>query len=196
VTHASTQGFQLIAGNLALDFVNTVGHRLGERREYFDSVAAVRRWARLAGLVPKGAPVAIPDGQLDAVRETREALYRLFHGMVRDAAPSPAMLASLNAALAAVLPKRQLQSHASGVHWHWKASSRDPDRVLGPILLSAAELLVSGSHPTIGQCDDETCGWLFLDRSRAGRRRWCSMADCGNRAKVRRHYRQQTRARA
>jgi len=33
------------------------------------------------------------------------------------------------------------------------------------------------------------CGWLFLDETRNRSRRWCSMKDCGNRAKARRHYR-------
>ena len=48
--------------------------------------------------------------------------------------------------------------------------------------------LVSGDRELIRQCEDDACGWLFVDRSRGGRRRWCSMADCGNRAKARRHY--------
>jgi predicted RNA-binding Zn ribbon-like protein len=46
----------------------------------------------------------------------------------------------------------------------------------------------------IEQCEGDVCGWLFLDRSPAGRRRWCSMRDCGNRAKARRHYYTRRRA--
>jgi predicted RNA-binding Zn ribbon-like protein len=160
--------FQLIAGNLALDFVNTVGNRLGDAEDYLVRAADVTRWARLAGL----GPVTVTPRQLHVVRATREEMYHLFRG---------GSLAPLNARL----PTRRLERRGGVVRWRWD----DPDRLLGPILLSAAELLVSGAQTKIRQCDDETCGWLFLDRSRAGRRRWCSMADCGNRAKVRRYYR-------
>jgi predicted RNA-binding Zn ribbon-like protein len=182
----ATHDFQLIAGSLALDFVNTVGNRLGDDpREYLTDGAALNRWARLAGL----PSVSITPRQLDRVREVREELYQLFQAMRRAPRGGASPLASLNARLAAVAPKRQLASRAGVVRWEWAASVRDPDRVLGPVLADAAELLVAGAHPGIRQCDGETCGWLFLDRSRAGRRRWCSMSDCGNRAKVRRHYR-------
>jgi predicted RNA-binding Zn ribbon-like protein len=40
----------------------------------------------------------------------------------------------------------------------------------------------------VRRCANPECGWLFLDDSRAGKRRWCSMSSCGNRAKARRHY--------
>ena len=40
----------------------------------------------------------------------------------------------------------------------------------------------------VRRCANPECGWLFLDDSRAGKRRWCSMLACGNRAKARRHY--------
>ncbi len=76
---------------------------------------------------------------------------------------------------------------------HWESAANDPDLILAPILLNAADLLVGGWHPKVRQCEGETCGWLFLDRSPSGRRRWCSMADCGNRAKVRKFYLQQER---
>ena len=52
----------------------------------------------------------------------------------------------------------------------------------------AAELLVSGRAERVGSCSDPDCAWVFLDTSRNRSRRWCSMADCGNRHKARRHY--------
>ena len=39
----------------------------------------------------------------------------------------------------------------------------------------------------VRECADDTCGWLFLDLSKNASRRWCNMADCGNRAKARRY---------
>jgi len=42
--------------------------------------------------------------------------------------------------------------------------------------------------PRLKLCEGHDCAWLFLDTSKNGRRRWCSMATCGNSAKARRHY--------
>jgi predicted RNA-binding Zn ribbon-like protein len=65
--------------------------------------------------------------------------------------------------------------------------STELDRIFWPITRSAAELLTSADIDRVRECDGRGCGWLFLDTSKAGRRRWCSMAICGNRAKARRH---------
>ena len=61
---------------------------------------------------------------------------------------------------------------------------------LRPVVRSAAELLTSPETLLrVRECDGTDCTWLFLDQSRNRSRRWCSMESCGNRAKVRRHYR-------
>ena len=62
------------------------------------------------------------------------------------------------------------------------------DFVLYPIIKSAADFLVSSDLKRLKQCADDFCGWLFMDKSRNYSRRWCSMKDCGNRAKAHRHY--------
>ena len=60
------------------------------------------------------------------------------------------------------------------------------DRALWAIAWSAAGLLTDGEVGRVKQCAGPGCGWVFFDES--GRRRWCAMEDCGNRAKARRHY--------
>jgi predicted RNA-binding Zn ribbon-like protein len=60
--------------------------------------------------------------------------------------------------------------------------------LLAPVLWSAADLLVGPQIPRVRQCANPACGWLFLDTSKGGNRRWCSMSACGNRAKAHRHY--------
>jgi predicted RNA-binding Zn ribbon-like protein len=57
------------------------------------------------------------------------------------------------------------------------------------VALAAAQLLTSPEAATVSACPGRDCGWLFLDRR--GRRRWCSMDSCGNRAKVAAHARRQ-----
>ena len=67
-------------------------------------------------------------------------------------------------------------------------TSRRSTRSSAPIVLAAAELLTSPQRLKIRACAAEDCGWLFLDTSRSGRRRWCTMESCGNRAKARRFH--------
>ncbi len=184
----TTREFQFIAGDLALDFVNTVGNRLGAADEYFRTAADVTRWARLAGLLGATQSLRLTDPQLRAITTTRETLYRVFRAVSASARTSAAMVASVDALFARVAPNHRLVIRDGLVRWEWRVPATHPARVLGPVLASACALLVSGTFAMIHECDGEHCGWLFLDRSRAGRRRWCSMRDCGNRAKARRHY--------
>jgi len=78
--------------------------------------------------------------------------------------------------------------------WTWAGPATAWDRVLGPVARSAADLLTSPEVPQLRECASGTCSWLFVDRSRTHRRRWCDMKVCGNRAKARRHYQRQKKA--
>lgn len=61
------------------------------------------------------------------------------------------------------------------------------DQMLWPVLWAATQLATSSGLERVRSCPGQDCGWLFLDTSKAGRRRWCSMAICGNRMKTKRH---------
>jgi predicted RNA-binding Zn ribbon-like protein len=187
----STHDFQIIGGSLALDFVNTVGNRLGNSRDYFTSIAEVTRWARLAGLISPRRALSLKPGYLTALTGVRGELYDAFRPIAAGLPVPRRALDRLNQRLAEVSSRRQLTPAMRGFTWTWNADIVEPEYLLGPILLDAAGLLTSGKFTRIRQCQDNTCGWLFLDRSQAGKRRWCSMADCGNRYKARRHYRRQ-----
>ena len=76
----------------------------------------------------------------------------------------------------------------AGFVWDWDGSADALDKMLWPVVLSAADLLTSKELERVGECaDHRRCGWLFFDVSRNHSRRWVSMEICGNRAKVRRH---------
>jgi predicted RNA-binding Zn ribbon-like protein len=61
------------------------------------------------------------------------------------------------------------------------------------VALSAADLLTSPAREHVHGCGNtETCTWVFIDESKNHSRRWCSMKDCGNRVKARRHYQKRT----
>jgi predicted RNA-binding Zn ribbon-like protein len=76
-----------------------------------------------------------------------------------------------------------------GYAWADDVNEESLDSPLHPGVWSAADLLTSTQLRRVRGCADARCGWLFFDASPGGNRRWCSMQECGNRAKARRHYR-------
>ena len=85
--------------------------------------------------------------------------------------------------------RRQALVYLEGkLEWGWRVGENELDQVLWPILISASEMLTSPDMERIGICEGDGCGWLFNDQNRNRSRKWCDMADCGNRAKARRFY--------
>ena len=193
--------FQLVAGHPALDFVNTVDWRWDplRRKDLLDGLEDLVAWARQAGMVTAAEARAFTaTGPRDAgsatrtlgrARRLREALGRIFEAAANDARPAPRDLRLFNAFLTAALRRRRVAPRGTGYEWSWAAANTPAlDTLLSPVVLAAAELLTSPQRLKIRACAAEDCGWLFLDSSRSGRRRWCTMQSCGNRAKARRFY--------
>jgi predicted RNA-binding Zn ribbon-like protein len=175
--------FHFIAGDLALDFVNTVADRLSHPRERLETGADVDRWARGAGLLGPRESLHLNPRHVAQLRRLREELYRLLQPLACGAQPAVEVMARFARTRARGARERHLVWRGGGLAWEWSDSAR----LTGPLVEAASELLAVSSH-RLRQCADAGCGWVFLDRSRAGRRRWCRMVDCGNRAKARRHY--------
>ena len=116
-------------------------------------------------------------------------IHRLFSRIAIGGTVTEIELRSLNDFLLDKAMLSKIEPTEQGFAWVWGGEASALERVLWPIIRSAADLLVSDKLNRVGQCAGESCGWLFLDTSRNGRRRWCEMKHCGNRAKARRHYR-------
>lgn len=187
--------FQFIAGDVALDFVNTVADRLSDPREQLLTGADVDRWGREAGLLMRGASLHLGAREMKQVRVVRECVYDVVHALATRGTPSAAVLEAFDTARARAARKRRVVRRSNRPAWAWVTERGDPDRLLGPILERAADLIVTVPSARLRQCEGAGCGWLFVDRSRAGLRRWCRMDDCGNRAKARRHYARERHAR-
>jgi predicted RNA-binding Zn ribbon-like protein len=188
--------YQFVAGNLALDFVNTVAFRAdpGKKKDHLQHSDDVHRWASQARLPDRAAINSGPmvgTAALRRIRAVREQLFAVFHAIARDE-PIPAdTLVEVSIALHDCCAKRCLSIEGADVRWTWLPGARCADYLLYPVLTAATDLLTSVSRGLVRQCEDAGCGWLFLDRSNAGKRRWCSMADCGNRNKARKYYRRE-----
>jgi predicted RNA-binding Zn ribbon-like protein len=183
--------WKFVGGRVCLDFVNTVGGRMrgvvvrDKLRGYEDLVG----WSKAAGLIGSAGASAPRAGRMVFSRAIalREALYLLFRG-IRE----PTALEILNRELAIARGHERLNRSRGGFVWGWDESPA-LDRMLWQVARSAAELLGSSELARVRLCNGEECGWLFLDTSRNGRRHWCDMRDCGNRAKVKR-FRERRRA--
>ena len=185
--------YQFVAGNVALDFVNTVAFRAdpGKTKDHLQRSEDVKRWASEAQLPDQAAINSGPLGTaaLRRIRAVREQLFAVFHALASDD-PIPAdALAGISNALHDCSAKRRLTNKGADVRWTWRPGAQCADCLLYPVLTAATDLLTSSSRGLVRQCEDAGCGWLFWDRSNARKRRWCSMADCGNRNKARQYYR-------
>jgi predicted RNA-binding Zn ribbon-like protein len=188
--------YQFVAGNLALDFVNTVAFRAdpGKKKDHLQRIEDVRRWASQAQLPDLAAINSGPLAGATAlrrIRAVREQLFAVFHAIASDDPIQADTLARVGNALHDCCARRCLSIEGAEVRWTWRHDARCTDYLLYPVLTAATELLTSFSRGLVRQCEDAGCGWLFLDRSNARKRRWCSMADCGNRNKARKYYRRE-----
>lgn len=173
--------------DLCLDFVNTRYWRGQDApTETLAAPENLAAWTAANG----GARPAKPPARREFERavELRELIHRLFDAHAQGKTPAARDLESLNAALAAAPARTTLKRSREGYEWDVDAKSGTALGLLAPVLWSAGDLLAGPKLGKVRRCANPECLYLFLDDSRAGKRRWCSMSSCGNRAKARRHY--------
>jgi predicted RNA-binding Zn ribbon-like protein len=198
-------GLRLLGERLCLNFANTMDPRQGDHpREFLTGYPDLVAWSVRAGAVdgPTAAELSAAAERdqgaagtvyAEAIR-LREALYEVFSAVAAGTTVPAAALDTVNAAAAAAFAHARVEPDGTGYRWGWHSDPSALDRMLWPVLRSAVDLLTSAELTRVKECPGlGDCGWLFLDTSKNGSRRWCSMEGCGNRAKGRRHY-QRTRA--
>lgn len=170
--------FHLNTGRLCLNAAATFGDWPGDQIERWRDREDLGRWCVETGLLAEAPRVT--DQDLAAARMLRAAVYRLVQGRRAEGGVSSADVALLNdwAARPALIP----QLGAGGKDLLWQAAA-PVEAVLASVARDAAELLTSEVLGEIRECAAEDCSVLFVDGSRPGRRRWCSMKRCGNRMK-------------
>jgi predicted RNA-binding Zn ribbon-like protein len=196
-TNAGT--LKLLGGRLSLDFVNTADwHASDHPVEFLTSYTDLVTWSQHVGILTYHQAQRLlrkaashPEDAIAVLERAialREAIYRIFSAISHGRPPQAADLAIFNAELSGALAQSRIVSTAEGFTWNWAGAEEALDQMLWPVVHDAAGLLTSEELDRVGQCADDRCGWLFLDTSRNRSRRWCSMEDCGNRAKARRYY--------
>ena len=188
--------FDFCGGHAAIDFTNTVGSRGGDRRNICAPSATSSHGPRRAGLSDASMRASCAGARCDSPRRRAQRLQRRLHcarrciarsgpqrhGSSRRHPTSPSSTAICAA-----------HSHTSGSHPSQAASpspairrDRSLIRSSRPWCAPQRNLLTSDALHRVRACADPSCAWLFLDTTRSGTRRWCTMQSCGNRSKVRR----------
>ncbi len=178
--------FLYLANNLAVDFINTSIVDRGNEIELLEDVDDLIRWGHSAGL-----SVRIDvDGpcRLSSVKELRDAIRSLFSAKLDDEPAPTDALGILNQ----WLPKGVVEKRLEEIEGQFVMSplhhELSVDMLLGYVATEAALLLSSSHLAKLKRCANPKCVLMFLDVSRSGKRRWCSMDLCGNRSKAATYY--------
>jgi predicted RNA-binding Zn ribbon-like protein len=188
----------LIGGDAALDFINTVTGRDQSPRDWLDSYTRLLEWAALVHLLPEkilralarkaqSKPAAAATA-LARAKVLRETLFALVTGIVSGSAPPQAALALLRANWIAGVNAHELCFDDGNVVAEIRNDSADFDLIASMVAYRMVEHVLPLPKDRLRICHGPNCSWLFIDSSKAGRRRWCDMAVCGNAAKSRRFY--------
>ncbi len=168
-----------IADDRALDLLNTVLLVDGEEVDVLQSDEDVAQWLVKAGLLETATP---RKGLLKAARELREVVRELVR---KRQAHKRLDLTALNELLAQGRRAPVLvQDRPGELRLEQRFATDTAEQLLMPVALAAAELLANGNFELVRACESADCVLHFYDRTKSHRRRWCSMATCGNRAKV------------
>jgi len=190
----SANPFEWSGGHAALDFVNTLDERpLPSPVEQLAGYVALVRFTELAGLIeptvarrlrsPEGATC---ERVVTRARNLRERLFAVLTAIhARRQVPTTALDAITSEVRKAHAAQTLAAKGAGAITRRWST----PDAVETPLhacALAIEELLLSADRSRIRKCAAHDCAVYFIDTSKAHRRQWCSMRNCGNREKQRR----------
>lgn len=180
-----------IGGDPAVDFLNTVSWRRdpARQRDSLESYGHVLSWMSAVPLFDAGTATQLEGlavdnpsaaaSELTTIAKLRDETYRALLEGLRPLA--------LEELLPAAHAGSRLEKDPGGA-WRWIPAELSLAVPRHRLTLELGRLLTSDSIARFHRCEDDFCGWVFLDTSRQRNRRWCSAADCGNRNRVRAHY--------
>lgn len=191
-------GRDFIGGDPALDFVNTVAGRDQSPRDRLDSYGRLLEWAAESNLLPgkvlrtlarksRDEPTAAVKA-LARAKALREGLFSLVSALASQRPPPEAALALLRAHWILGVQAHELRFSAGRVSPEFDGNATDLDLIAAMVAYRLVEHVLPLPADRLRICEGPDCAWLFIDRSKAGRRRWCDMAVCGNKAKSRRFH--------
>ena len=188
----------IIGGDAALDFVNTVTGRDESPRDWLDSYERLLDWASLAQLLPqrnlrtltrraRSAPAEAARA-LTQAKVFREALFALLNAIIAGNAPPKDAVALLREYWMRGMEMHDLRFADGRLLTTLCEDAGEFDLVASMVACRMVERVLPLPPEKLRICQGTNCSWVFFDSSKAGRRRWCDMAVCGNVAKSQRFY--------
>ncbi len=188
-----------VKGNaLCLDYLNTIAHRFKDPVEsYVQDTGDLLYWGKekvgiladeqyvLMATHAAGHPEEAAAFFLEAM-DLRTLLDSIFYPISQKQSPTRDGMAAFNATLRTYRAHEAISPSGPGYEVSYDWAPVDFHRLTAPIIASAVELLTSSSLERVGACP--RCGWVYLDLCKNGKRRWCSMDDCGSAAKAKEYY--------
>ncbi|MGF6756964.1 CGNR zinc finger domain-containing protein [Paraburkholderia sp. GAS42] len=190
-----------VADARGLDFLNSVATPVDEEVDWISDGEGLLAWLEQAGLVPRTALEAIrirsTAAELNDVAARARVLREWFRGFVQKRKGRPLTARDLRE----LEPLNQLlerdEQHgeivtnvlAGVTTFELRANRRwqSSESLLMPIAEALARVVCDEDFTHVKACEGPRCTLMFADHTRGHARRWCSMATCGNRAKVAAH---------
>jgi predicted RNA-binding Zn ribbon-like protein len=204
---APTLPFKFVGGRVALDLLNTADWpATGPALDRLASYDRLLEWAEKVGVLPAAsagrlrkraaAEPSAAEAALEWAGELRRALHRSVVALVSGRGVASA-LERLTPFLREPLAHLVLEPDrvGTGIRPGWLGRDDALDGPIWPVVWDAVQLLLSPEAERLRVCGGQDCGWVYVDRSRNGLRRWCEMETCGTRAKNRRRGRRPRPAR-
>jgi predicted RNA-binding Zn ribbon-like protein len=191
----------LVGGHVVLDLVNTVNARDGDPVDWLDSYPRVLEWAALTAQFDESLLAElnrIDEAEpgpgtlaLRRLRELRETIHDVLAATIRNDTAPEKTVRRLEARWKHAVALARLTTSDDNTRLELSLESSRLDYISHELALRAFDLLLAFPQGRTRICAGSKCGWLFIDRSKGGQRRWCDMATCGNAAKSKRHYERQ-----
>lgn len=169
--------FHFDTGRSCLNFTATMAERNGRKFDRWRKAEDLARWFAEAGY---DAPAHVGAKDLQTARDLREAIYRLVTAANSGKRPKPVDIDMVNQWAAKPVAAPQLSADARHVAWR---AGKAFEAALADLARDAIDLVTSDDLAKLRECEEHSCSVLFVDHSRPGKRRWCSMSRCGNRVK-------------
>ena len=192
----------VVAGDLALDFANTVDDPWGPACfDHLGDAPGLAGWAGLTGLLDgKQVAEALADldehpgraaARLRRAHALRSALQAVFGAVADGVEPPVDAWRTLREAIADAVARASLVMDHGGAALVW---TDDLDGLLRRVAYAAHRLLTGDQLHRVKRCAG--CPWVYLDQSKNLSRRWCTMDDCGKHEKMRRYVERRAARRA
>jgi predicted RNA-binding Zn ribbon-like protein len=172
---------------LFIDLANTLHFPDGAPEDRVATPEALRAWLADRSLASPDAPLASVERVLPAFRDLRALIHDVTERLVADGRPSRRQVQRLNRVMRDGLHYHRLEPSSDGSRFTVGQVGDELDQARSAIAGSLAHYLADHDVARLRICAADDCRWRFVDRSPTGRRVWCDMRTCGNRAKVARH---------